>query len=399
MASDWPKFGFDLMNSGYQTTTDGLTVAALATFDIVSGYGPTGACLTGSFVRGQIAVVGNYLYAPSDDGKLYKILTSGPTSTWTFNGGGIMRATPHVTGGKVYICSSGGNLYRVDDTTGAADWTQALGCSYSSPLCDGTNVYVGSTDGKIYARLATDGTAVWAYDTGTSATGGCVTAVALYNGMVFAAAGDKVWAIDHTTGALTRWFPCRTGATCSSSPCLWTDIAGITHVVFGSTDHYYYSYNADTGHKIWERRTSGDVNAQGVAFTANTEVDPIVFLGQHNWRNGANFAATGKQHWVRDGTLSAGILVAPAVTGTGADAVEVTVFPRSTSGKQGDGRVAAWKAIDIAGGHTPQWKYGTSTGNNGGPALANKFNYGSPSIANGRIYCGADDFGIYAFET
>lgn len=393
MASNWPMFGFDLLNSGYQTTADGLTVAALSTMDKVSGYGAVAPCLTGGKVRGQIAVSGSYLYAPSDDGKLWKIATAGPTATWQYNPGtGKMRATPHITGGKVYGCSDTGLLFRVDDTAGTADWTQSLGCSYSSPKVSGTSVFVGSTNGNIYARKTSDGTAVWAYDTSTSAAGGCFTAIAVYNGLVFASAGSKVWAIDATAGTLTRSFPARTGSVVATAPCIQVGADSKAYLVFGSNDHFYYCYNADTGHRMWERRTSGDVNTVGVAFSDPGETVPVVILGQHNWRNGVNVAATGKQRWVRDGTASSSLLCAPATVGTSTDAVLVNVFPPN------DGRVLAWQLNDSPGGHTPVWKYGTSTGNNGAANAANLFNYSSPSIANGTIYCGADDFGIYAFH-
>ncbi|WP_124176999.1 outer membrane protein assembly factor BamB family protein [Natrarchaeobius halalkaliphilus] len=111
-AGDWPMFGADLQNTGYQPDADG----------------------------------------PTDD----------VTVRWTLEGGEQFNASPVVADGTVYAGCWDETLYAVDAATGEIEWEQEnLGLISSSPTVVNETVYLSTSSNDIYAFAVNNGEIRW----------------------------------------------------------------------------------------------------------------------------------------------------------------------------------------------------------------------------------------------
>ncbi|MEA2548919.1 MAG: outer membrane protein assembly factor BamB, partial [Chloroflexota bacterium] len=198
--------------------------------------------VAGDSVKDAIAVAGDLVLAPSQDGILHAIQLADGIERWRFgpgtsvtapyaengrvfltDGHGIVHALDLETGaelwhssdvlesatsptsgnGLVIIGTGGGEIVALDSGTGARRWRVRVStvAIHEPAFADGM-VYVTAADGTISARRAADGTQVWAINVAPDPTGTpTVSEGILYVGSRSAEAGGRLRALDPATGA------------------------------------------------------------------------------------------------------------------------------------------------------------------------------------------------------
>ncbi|AKB29128.1 cell surface protein [Methanosarcina siciliae T4/M] len=267
--SAWPKYGYDLNNTGQspytgpQSNNTVWTYTAGGTFFIgSSSIGPDGTiyigngdnnlyafypngtlkwtyCAGGSFAYSTPAIDSNgTVYIGNDgDSKLYAINPDG-TLKWTYSAGNGVRGSPTIgPDGRIYVGSRDGSLHALYPD-GTVMWTYAGGSYffYGSPAIgpDGT-IYAGNYDQKLYA-VHPNGTLKWSYETGD----------VIYNAPAIATDGTVyIGSYDHNLYAINpdgtlRW-NYTTGAQIYGAPSIGADDT----VYIGSYDKNLYAINPD----------------------------------------------------------------------------------------------------------------------------------------------------------
>jgi outer membrane protein assembly factor BamB len=147
---------------------------------------------TGDNVVSMVTVADGRVFAGSDDDNVYCWNAATGALIWNYTTGGDV-SHPGLADGKVYIGSFDRNLYCLNATTGAQIWNYTTGNYVVTPpsIADG-KVYFGSFDRNVYCLDAATGDFIWSYTT----TGGSIfySSPAIANGVVYVAAGSKVYA-------------------------------------------------------------------------------------------------------------------------------------------------------------------------------------------------------------
>ncbi|WP_321506270.1 PKD domain-containing protein [uncultured Methanoregula sp.] len=154
--SAWPKFGYDLNNTGQSP------YAGPQTGNVKWIY-QTGGVI--GYVGYSIGADGT-IYTGSNDKKFYALNPDG-TAKWSYTTGNQLVGTPAIAAdGTIYEGNLDKNLYAFNPD-GTLKWTYATGGAVrGSPSIgsDGT-IYVGSFD-KIFYAINPDGTLKWKYTAG-----------------------------------------------------------------------------------------------------------------------------------------------------------------------------------------------------------------------------------------
>jgi outer membrane protein assembly factor BamB len=213
------------------------------------------------------------------------------------------------------------------------------GAIRSTPAVTARRIYVGSGDGGLYAVDRATGRTVWRFAAGDPVT----ASPAVAGGLVVAAThGGRLFAVDEETGRL-RWSR-RTGAALpfNTYPAgawdVWASSPTVTGatVVIGGADGMIYALDLATGKARWAFRTGGRVRATPAV------ADGTVIVGSWDGRVYALDLATGQERWVHR-----------------------TIGDTLDSGKFGFDRRALQS---------------------------------SPAIAEGRVFVGSRDGGLYALD-
>jgi outer membrane protein assembly factor BamB len=155
------------------------------------------------------------------------------TVLWTFKAGGAA-GTPLISGGTVYVGSADGHEYAVNESTGAKEWSTALGGTPSPAALDSkSDLAVGTSAGGLFVLKLSTGKVIW-----KRTAPGAVTGVAATSGMVFLECANGVVAGYRPSGA-GAWLA-STGAGLSGTPAV-VDNAVI--VGAGDTGLYVYTPN------------------------------------------------------------------------------------------------------------------------------------------------------------
>lgn len=321
--------------------------------------------------------------------------TTGPVTVHTFCRV-VTAPNSFVTSNKgvVYLCTNSDTLYALDAASGGRRWAfpvDGAGIAYANGV-----IYTGSVfDSSLYAIRATDGRQLWKISVGAAFGPPAMSGDTLYVAGVY----GNVFAID-TTGKKLWTF--NTGHNCTSFPLVSKGIVYECNEGFTT-----YALDAATGGLIWKRNVAGGAFSpgNGTLFMAGGDstgeaavdyaFDPATGNIHWSWSPGAGQtggpgayfngmyivtvrdrpvraldAGTGNLVWTSTGTYSAGGLmeVSNNILYFTSSSVVVAMDPQS-------GALLWLGALDPLG--SPQ---------------------SMPTVANGVVYIGSSEGGVYAFD-
>lgn len=300
--TDWPKFHFDIDNTGYNPYENVLGPSNVASLTLAWTY-HTGA------VYGTPAVVGGTAYVTSQsagetattsaldaatgsliwktkrasygfplnglaydhgmvfygtsEGSLHALDAATGHKLWNAIVGGIP-SNPEVTGGIVYVGGNFGNVWAFDEQTGTLVWKSAfVDAIYGAPTVSNGLVLVGSTNGNVYGLDALTGSIVWSYQT----AGTIGSSVVVSGGLAYVSSGDmNLYALEATTG--TFLWKASLGPQKYITPFTPSVANGVVYAGGNST---VQAFDATSGTPLWSTHVGDDavkspIGANGVVY-------------------------------------------------------------------------------------------------------------------------------------
>lgn len=257
---------------------------------------------------------------------------------------------------------------------GGIRWTVRTGASVrSSPAVTADRVFIGSDDGALYAIDRRTGQVVWRFAAG----GAVASSPAVAEGLVIAATlPGRIFAVDAKTGAL-RW-SIRTGASLppNTSPAGGWDLFASSPavvgelVVIGAPDGGVRALELRTGRLRWKVQTGGRVRATPAV------QEGAVVIGSWDGRVYALDLRSGATRWVHHtigDTLDS--------KAAGFDRRALQSSPAIADGLVFVGsRDGGLYALDLATGER-RWRV----------SHRGSWVVGSPAVEDGRVYVGSSD--------
>ncbi|MCW4010220.1 MAG: PQQ-binding-like beta-propeller repeat protein [Candidatus Bathyarchaeota archaeon] len=239
----------------------------------VGQSGPTNLTLTWAFatsgaVASSPSAVDGRIYVGSQDNFVYCLDARSGSLVWKFKTGDRIESSPAVFNGSVYIVSDDGYLYSLNATDGNSLWTRYIGSDFpavlasaqktrSSPVVVKGRVYVGSMDSNLYCIDAQTGNVIWKYLT----SGFITSSPAVADGSVYVSLQEAVegalYKID-TDGFLVWRIPLLNQGSSSSSQMYSSPVVSGT-TVFVSSSSMLYKVDGASGYIVWTyRNPEGD---------------------------------------------------------------------------------------------------------------------------------------------
>ena len=321
------------------------------------------------------------------------------TAAWKFATDNAIQANPGAGGGMVYVASTDKNVYAVKAATGRKAWSFETEAVTAAPEVVGDVVCLSTSAGHFYALRVADGTRAWdldtslpttykrtwavdggnvifgsttsspqAYDAATGTKGVRFTTQEPYV-MALSAAGGVLYAIDafgmlyafHTANGAEIWHKQLLTSDDLPGTGLTIDGGGI---YVGTTSGALYKVDTTNGQVLWTYHPGSGLASDVVV------ADGVVYLRDNNGTLHAISAANKKQLWTKTATASG--LFGPAVAG----------------GRLYYTTALALQALDAKSGD-PVWAF-TAPGNS--EVLS------TPAVANGLVFIGCYDDGLYAIQ-
>lgn len=177
----------------------------------------------------------------------------------------VHKSSPALVDNRIFIGSDAGTFFALNAQTGAVLWTFETGRHplgkgiLSSPIVYRDTVFFGAYDGDVYALDTRTGTLKWRYrdaDWIGSSPALAPDRGLVFIGLEFGLMGKRggIAALDMHTGKCCwqDFSPALTHA----SPCY---IPELDIVVCGSNNGIVYAHNAQTGARLWQYQTGGDI--------------------------------------------------------------------------------------------------------------------------------------------
>jgi outer membrane protein assembly factor BamB len=212
------------------------------------------------FFVGHAAIEDDMVFAPSNDGHVYKINANGEEE-WRFETGHYVWAQPQLTEDQVYIASMDHLLYAVAKDTGQENWSYEMqGAIISPPVIseNGEVLYIGSI-GKEMVALSTSETikdderVLWAFNDDGKLESIWGRSILHENTLYFADSSGNIYALDAETGKPVWQSPIEFSGSI---------IGGLTQVedgfVFASEEGDIQKYNFDAV-LVWQRSIEGEI--------------------------------------------------------------------------------------------------------------------------------------------
>lgn len=359
----WPMYRYDPAHSA--SGQSGPT-----TLSLLWNFSTQGAIVSSpSLSDGQV-------YFGSQDTFVYSLNARTGQRIWKFQTNDRIKSSPAVSDGKVFIGPDDGYIYCLDANDGHLIWSTYAGGSIpvtfaasvvlrSSPIIDDSRLYVGSLDTNLYCLDSENGEIIWKYQ-----TNGYITSTpAVADGSLYALSQEPdsgaLYKLDKNTGKL-EWrkeIPYNEvfwgGTDLHASP----TVAGDT-IFTSSNIKEYFAINTVTGEVKWTYRND---NAGEFILCSPIYNDGRVFLVDH-FSIVCVDSETGDTIWST--YLGYELYVSPTYSDNKlyvvTDQRSVHVL-NATNGEQ----------LSIF-----------TTGSN---------SWSSPTIYEGRVYVGNNDWNIYCF--
>lgn len=217
-----------------------------------------------------------FIYAGSDDNRLYKLNSDGALVWEYFTGtypSGVIWTKPLISpdGNTVFIGELSGMVHAVSAASGRAVWRRQLGGSVVSSPAMGMfgELFLGCFDGKVYALAPEDGTVFWSYQT----LGLIYSSAAIAeNGDVVICSSDcAIYRLDRYGKKLWTYY---TDAPVKSSPLIDPD--GLIYV--GNQNGKVYCLRPD-GRRLWSYATNPGVVENDINASASMGADGTLYMG------------------------------------------------------------------------------------------------------------------------
>jgi len=284
-ADEWPAFRGDATRAG------------------TSARGPIGRPFlawqyhAGGAVSNNLAIVGDLVLAPSDDGVLHALAMGDGDERWAYRSGGGPMGGPTIADGTVFVADATGVLSALDLSTGQVRWRTAAPLDGPTSAAVGNgSVYVGTSSGSLIALDAQTGVERWR--SAVDPSGGKVNIPALAGGRVYVASrGGGFVAVDAATGTIA-W---RVDT---------SDAPTGTAVVAGGIAWIGEPAGASVG-RLWAVR-NGVVLWQVDRAMSPSVAGSMAYAGSNIGVLSAREVATGAERWR---FRARGIIRAPAIAG------------------------------------------------------------------------------------
>jgi outer membrane protein assembly factor BamB len=181
--------------------------------------------------------------------------------------------------GSLYVVQAG-HIHALDVQNGTDRWAVPIEGAITAPLAwDSGSLIATATPGEAFAFRGSDGQLAWRRPLGAASSHPAVPGGgALY----FSLADGRLLALASATGA-PLWEQKVTGTI--SEPAVARD-----RVFVGSTDNFFYAFDADSGRPEWKWRNGGDV------IGAAADGDFVYFVSLDNIVRAVN-RGNGNQRW------------------------------------------------------------------------------------------------------
>lgn len=311
------------------------------------------------------------------------------TETWLrrIGAGSTTRSSPVIYGGYLYITGGDGMLHSINSSTGAVKWSRLpVGGTFNVESAPAV-AYASSTSytGPVIIGAATSGLHARKSFNGNAfwsyATGSpSGYSPVVSGGKVYFGAGNRFYALRVNNGTLVWSSPIDLIGPICSNPVVARGKIYLTASDFASV-HRIYAYDADTGAPIWDSGSTFSpisiASSNGVAVA-----NGVLYYGSVGGTTGAELYAfnadTGLQLWNTGTTSSQDI--------GGAIHTAPAVYKGRVYVGAGDGYVYAFDA------KSGEFKWRFNAGSSGGSFIC------SPVIANGVLYVGSSVGFVYALN-
>jgi outer membrane protein assembly factor BamB len=222
------------------------------------------------FLTTAPAVHGTTVYVGTVS-KLIAANTANGAVRWTFAPpGAAITGAPTVSNHVVYVTSNHDVVYALNATTGSLLWQfnptdGATSQPFGEPAVYDGDIYV-ALDNGVYALNESTGVAAWDFATGSNPSG----SVTVVGGSVLAPFGTTLYALSTVNGG-TRW-------TYTASSNVGSPAAGPGMVYVGVADNEVRGLSAGTGQVQW----SSNVSAAYAQGNRPSVADGVVYVGTDN---------------------------------------------------------------------------------------------------------------------
>lgn len=205
-------------------------------------------------IRGTPMSYRDFIFVGSYDTNLWALNVSSGAFVWKYATHGGIAASPAIDEANrlLLIGSEDNSFYALDYRTGKLNWSYATQDKIRSTASVATQldaVFFGSDDGHLYALGTASGRFLWKYQIGESIR----TRPYVSNEVVIV--GSESGEIFGITLDGKRKWSYRSRRSVTSSP--FVDADGICYI--GSSDHFIYALDANSGYSSWRFRTNGPV--------------------------------------------------------------------------------------------------------------------------------------------
>ncbi|EDY63229.2 protein kinase [Streptomyces pristinaespiralis ATCC 25486] len=355
-------FRFDSAHTGFNQHLTDLYKSQVPHLQLRPGW----PFVTADAVTSSPAVVDRVAYVGSNDMHLQAIDANGKL-LWRFPTRGDVVSSPAVVGDQVFVTSADGSLYAVS-TAGRSLWSKPYGFGRSSPAVseDGKTVFAAAEGGdkRLYAFEAATGNLKWTYPKAGTGNGYRSSPAVKDNRVYIGDDQGDVTALDAATGAEVWTHQSPGAGSILSSPAV-TDEA--LYIGIGAS---LTALDLTTGLPQWQVPTGGQVTASPAVDTAHEQTDRVYVSANDGFLYSVRDHGTTVRQTRLGPPGTSGLVSSPAVAH---DVVYVGA----------DNHVAAHDATDL----TLLW---TGLPTNGRVTS-------SPTLAEGQIFVGSEDGGLYAY--
>jgi len=364
VVSNWPQWRADPTHS---------STAQVGPANLTLGWRFT----TGGAIISSPSVANGILYVGSQDHYIYALNANDGSLIWKFATKDVVESSVAVYNGKVYTGGDDGYVYCLDANTGAKQWQTFVNGDLpftfgnlvlkSSPAVVNGVVYIGSLDGYLYALDAGNGNIIWK----TQALGPIESSPAVADGAVYFTAQEPnagaLYKLDAQTGAVLwkKELPYQPSFT-GGNEMLGSPSVAAGYVFASSNWGDYYCFNTTSGEMNWK---FSDPSATEFIVSSPIYVSDGTVLLIDKFNLASVYLSNGWTQWT---------------TYTGD---ELYVSPSYADGKAY--MVTSQRHIFVLDTTRNGTKIATAT--------LPSSTWSSPTIANGKLYIGCNDWAVYCF--